>query len=71
VTLYGTGAYNFEKVKEKLNGQIFAFEGQEIAQITLEGGQLLRNFDSVTGPDSKFSYYKSKFDIKHVPIFTL
>ena len=54
MTLYGTGAYNFEKVKEKLNGQIFAFEGQEIAQITLDGGQLLRNFDSVTGPDSKF-----------------
>ncbi len=56
----GGPPYTIEKVKEKLNGQIFAFDGLEVHSITLESGEPLRNFDIVTGKEAKFSYFKSK-----------
>lgn len=67
----GGPPYTFEKVKEKLNGQIFAFDGLEVLSMLLESGEPLRNFDHVTGKEAKFSYFKSKWYLKEIPIFRL
>ena len=56
----GGPPYTIEKFNEKLNGQIFAFDGLEVHSLMLENGEPLRNFDHVTGPEAKFSYFKSK-----------
>jgi hypothetical protein len=71
ILLSGGPPYTIEKVHEKLNGQIFAFDGLEVHSFVLENGEQLRNFDHVTGSEAKFAYFKSKTSLNEIPMFRL
>jgi hypothetical protein len=58
-------------LKNQLNREIFAFEGQEVHSLSLKNGEPLRNFDLITGSEAKFAFYKAQLDITEVPVFKL
>ena len=60
--------FTIKELREVLNNQIFAFDGLEIDELTLNE-EALRNHDQIIGLYPKYRYYKSTEE--SIPRFTL